>query len=268
MKVFRPFLLIASLLLLVGMACLGSAPQPTAVPQEPTVEEQPTDVPEPTEESEPTEEPTEEAEPTEEPTEEPVAEEFYTEEFDETLSDTWEVFTVTGDDKADARKVKVEADNGKLVWDFDSTQVYYYLFNDAVSYEDVQLEVSADNRGRNNNSISLVCRHDPETGWYEFNIANSGVYNILYAEVGKGGKIKYNYIDNGGSLAIKQGKNVNEYGIICKGNELSLFINGEDVKTVKENKYALREGGVGISVSSFNVLPILIEMDWIKIIEP
>ena len=261
MKTFRPLLFFAALLLLVGLACQalsgGGGNPATQQPAEPT---------------EPPAAPTESApEPTAAPATEPPApqaEQFFTEEFDNPLSSDWSVFTVTGSDKADADKVTVEAQNGKLVWDFQSEYVYYYLFYGAFQYQDVRLEVNAENKGRNNNSISLICRYDPKVGWYEFNIANNGLYNILYAEVTKSGKIAYNRITNGGSNAIKQGKEVNEYSITCIGQELSLSINGDDVNTITEKKYGLSEGGVGVSVSSFNVLPILIDMDWIKVSEP
>ena len=270
MKTLRPLLFLVSLLLIVGLACSGGAtpptqaPPPTQPPQQviPTSPPpQPTEVP-----------PTEAPPPTEEVvvTEEPVSQsqQFFTEEFDTPLSGDWDILTVTGSDKADPDKVTVEAKDGRLVWDFDSEYLYYYLFYNAFDYEDAKLEVRADNRGRNNNSISLICRYDPEVGWYEFNIANSGVYDIYYAEVQSDGDIAYNAIANGGSLAIKQGKEVNEYAIECKGDNLTLFINGDEVKSVTEKTYGLRSGQVGVSVSSFNVLPILIEMDWVKISEP
>jgi hypothetical protein len=204
------------------------------------------------------------------PTEAPVSngQQFFTEEFDSPLSSDWETLTVTGSDKADADKVTVEPKDGRLIWDFESEYVYYYLFYTAFEYEDVRIDVRADNRGKNNNSISLICRYDPEVGWYEFNIANNGLYNIIYAEVNSNGKIGYKTITDGGSNDIKQGKDVNEYGISCKGDELTLYINGEEVKSLPERKYSLQSGRVGVSVSSFNVVPILIEMDWIKISEP
>ena len=135
-------------------------------------------------------------------------------------------------------------------------------------YEDVKLEVRADNRGRNNNSISLICRYNADIGWYEFNIANNGLYDILYAEVENDGDISYSRVANGGSNAINQGMDVNEYAITCDDEELGLFINGDEVITIPERRYGLRSGQVGVSVSSFNVLPILIEMDWIRISEP
>jgi len=267
MKTFRPLLLFVALLLVVGMACSAistsggdtNTPVPVQQQDQPTTPPQQVDtqVPEPVATDEPTVAP-----------EPPAQSEFYTEEFDNPLSSDWHVFTLEATNKADADKVTVEPQDGKLVWNFDSEYVYYYLFNTAFNYEDVKVEARADNLGRNNNNVSLMCRYKPDVGWYEFNIANNGLYDIYYAEVNSKGKIVYNRITNGGSNSIKQGKDVNEYSITCKGQDLSLFINGDEVKTVTERKYGLRDGGVGVSVSSFNVLPILVEMDWFKVSEP
>jgi hypothetical protein len=275
MKTLRPLFFLATLLLIVGLACgaIGGGGSPS-LPTQPLQQES-TKAPEPT--TAPTELPPTKVSPTKvlpsevPPTDEPPApqaEQFFTEEFDDPLSADWSIFTVTGSNDADPDKVTVDAQDGKLVWNFDSEQVYYYLFYSAFDYEDVRVDVRADNRGRNNNSISLVCSYDPEVGWYEFNIANNGLYDILYAEVTSSGEIAYNTIANGGSNAIKQGKEVNEYAITCKGDELTLFINGDEVNSITEKNYGLRGGQVGVSVSSFNVLPILIEMDWVKISEP
>lgn len=262
MKTFKPFIFLTSFVLIVGLACgLGNpntpAPQqqpPTQPPQQP-----PTQAPQP-------EPPTAVPQPTQPPV--PSAQEFFTEEFDSPLSSDWSILTVTGTNDSDPDKVTVEADGGKLVWDFDSKYVYYYLFYNAFEYEDVTVALRADNRGRNNNNISLICRYDPDVGWYEFNIANNGLYDIYYAEVDDNGDIGYNLITNGGSNSIKQGKDVNEYSITCKGDELTLEINGDEVKSVSERTYGLRSGQIGMSVSSFDVLPIQIEMDWFEVSEP
>lgn len=272
MKPLRPLLFFISLLVIVGMACsvFSGGDDPTEAPPPETRE--PINIDDPTEVPEPTEPPVTEApEPTEPPvTEVPIPESqpFFTEEFDTSLSSDWSSFTIYDDTVSDPDKVTVEADSGNLVWDFDSKYVYYYLFYGAYEYEDVKVEVRADNRGKNNNNISLICRYDPEVGWYEFNIANNGLYDILYAEVLDNGKIRWNRIANGGSNSIKAGLEVNEYGIECQGTELSLVINGDDVISIKDKKYGLRRGQIGVSVSSFDVLPILIEMDWIRISEP
>ena len=268
MKTLRPLLFIVLMLLMVGLACRFGTAEPTQAPPP----EQPIEVNNPTSAPpEPTEVPPTEVEPTEPPATEPPApqaQQFFTEEFDNPLSGDWSVFTITDPNASDLDKVNVEADSGNLVWDFDSEYVYYYLFYDAFTYEDVKVEARADNRGKNNNSVSLICRYDEDEGWYEFNIANNGLYDILFAEVLENGKIRWNRIANGGSNAINQGKEVNEYSITCQGEELTLNINGDEVISIKDKKYGLRSGQVGVSVSSFNILPILIEMDWLRISEP
>lgn len=264
MKTFKPLFFLVSFVLIVGLACGGGTTPATQPPQQPNnpPQQQPTQPPPPAQATD-----TEAAPAPTDPPSAPTSQ-FFTEEFDSPLSSAWDILTVTGSDNADPDKVTVEAKDGFLVWNFDSPQVYYYMFYNAFEYEDVTIDVRADNRGKNTNSVSLICRYDPEVGWYEFNIDNGGLYNILYAEVNKDGDIGYNLITNGGSTKIHQGKDVNEYSITCKGESLSLSINGDEVKTISEKNYRLRKGQIGMSVSSFNVLPIIIEMDWLKVTEP
>src|SRR5688572_187659 len=216
MKPLRPLLFLASMLLIVGLACSGGATPPTQAPP-PTQEVQviPTEAPPQPTEVPPTEPPATEPPATEPPA--PQGQQFFTEEFDTPLSGDWNIFTITDPNVSDLEKVTVESDNGNLVWNLDSEYVYYYLFYNAFEYEDVKVEARADNRGKNNNSVSLICRYDENIGWYEFNIANNGLYDILYAEVLDNGKIKWNRVANGGSNAINQGKDVNEYSATCQG---------------------------------------------------
>jgi len=55
---------------------------------------------------------------------------------------------------------------------------------------------------------------------------------------------------------------------ICQGNKLSLYINGVLEREFVDTKHKLREGLVGLSVSSFDVLPILVEADYFTISVP
>lgn len=259
---YRMLFIFIALLLVVSLACGGGG---NVVPTTP-----PTNVPAPTNEVAPPTANVPDVQPTQEQQQpEPSNQQFFTEEFDAPLSSSWFSYIITGSDKSDPDKVTVEPENGKLVWDFDSEEVYYYLFYEGFSYTDVKVEARADNRGKNNNNVSLICRYDPEVGWYEFSIANNGLYWIYYAEIASDGDFGgYSLITNGGSNDIKQGKDTNEYSITCSGEKLTLTINGEEVTTITERKYGLSEGGVGVNVSSLNVLPILVDMEWFKVSEP
>jgi len=270
MKTLRPLFFFSSLLLIVGLACsvLNGGDTPTQ-PEQPVqpVQEQPTQPPAPVV----TEAPPTEAPATAAPTEAPVVsqtQQFFTEEFDTPLSGDWDILTVTGDSGADPDKVTVDSSDGKLVWDFESKYVYYYLFYNAFTYEDVKVDVRADNRGKNNNSVSLICRYDPEIGWYEFNIANSGLYDIFAFDATGAVRSGYNLLVNGGSTVIKQGKDINVYTVICDGDTLTLGINGYEVKTFVDKKFKFREGKIGFGVSSFDVTPILVKVDYFDIAQP
>ena len=79
---------------------------------------------------------------------------------------------------------------------------------------------------------------------------------------------KFNLIYSGGSNAVKQGKAVNEYIATCVDQQLTLYINGEQIKSVKDTKYNLPRGKVGFGVSSFDTTPIVVGFDWISIEQP
>jgi hypothetical protein len=266
MKTLRPLFLIVGLLLMVGMACAfgGSTAnpteeEPTSVVVEPTTapDEEPTEAPEPTEEEElPTEEPTEGSS--------TEAEAYYTETFDGSLDN----YTYFNTGKGDEDKMKLDVDDGYLVFDLKGNNLWIYVTYNSYTYENVALELVADNRGKNNNNVSLLCRYDKDEGWYEFNIANNGLYWIYAYDATGVIADGYSRIANGGSTAVKQGKDTNTYNVICEDDKLTLNINGKEVKTIRDTKFKFREGKVGFSVSSFDVTPILVNVDSFTISEP
>jgi hypothetical protein len=266
MKTFRPLLLFAALLLIVGLACNatgggGDAPAQPEQPEQPA--QQPTK-----EEAQPTEAPATEAPATEAPataapaTEAPAdAQPFFREEFnpDVNLGD-WEYFTLgSGTDK----DLVIEQEDDHLLFDLGDEDLYVYFMYTAFTYDNVSLTMSAENLGRNNNNVSLVCRMNEDgTQWYEFSVESGGLW-YLYAVDGG-----YNTIANGGTNALKQGKEVNEYQLVCDGDDITMYVNGDEIKTVTDTRYGFSEGQVGINISSLNVLPITVNVDWIDISEP
>ncbi len=252
MKSLRPLLFFVLLLLIVASGC-GSKNQNANGPK--AIEEQPTATPPPTEKAASQVQGGE-------------AQAFFGEEFDNPLSEDWKPFLVYDVKVSDPEAVDVQAGGGKLSWNFDTKGLAYYLLYKAYSYKDVKLETSYDNRGVNSNGVSLICRYNPQVGWYEFQITNSGLYNIYAREVLGDGKYRDNRIANGGSMAIKQGKGVNEFSATCQGDQLTLYINGEKATTVVETKYSFGEGQIGVGAASFDVLPVTVSTDWLKVSEP
>jgi hypothetical protein len=150
-----------------------------------------------------------------------------------------------------------------LLVDVGDEDLYvYYMYLPEV-YDDVALTMNAENRGRNNNNVSLVCRmNDDASQWYEFSVLSGGLWYLYAYDNG------YNLVDNGGTNALKQGKEVNEYGMICNGDEITMTVNGKTIKTYRDTTYSFREGLVGFNISSLNVLPITVEVNWLDISEP
>ncbi|HSG19022.1 MAG TPA: trypsin-like peptidase domain-containing protein, partial [Anaerolineae bacterium] len=124
-------------------------------------------------------------------------------------------------------------ENDAFVFDITGTNRYVYITYDPYIYTDIILEAQSTNRGKNNNNVSLICRYDVDRDtWYEFNVANNGLYWI-YAFDGS----DYQLIANGGSNAIRQGKDTNIYTVGCIGDTLSLYINNVEARTVTDTNY-------------------------------
>lgn len=165
-------------------------------------------------------------------------------------------------------QMTVNVSDGFLLFDLESAGQWVYTTYDPQTYTDVKLEVSAENRGVNNNNVSLICRYDLNEGWYEFNVANSGLYDIYYATIKADKTVVYTRLANGGYNKIKSGKDTNVYGLTCQGKTLTATINGHDVNTYDDNAYGLKKGKIGVSVSSFDLLPAKVGFDYIKVSQP
>ncbi len=209
----------------------------------------------------------------------PTASKYFQEDFNGNLSSDWSQFVINGSkvpkggnselSKGNFGNMTVGVKDGYLVFDLESQGQWAYAMYDPQVYDDVRLDVSAENRGNNDNNISLICRYSSDQGWYEFNIANDGLYNIYYAQIQSDGiTVIYSKIADGGYNKIKQGKDTNQIGISCVGRTLTLFINGYQVKQLDDNQYVLKSGKVGVSVSSFTDPPAIVGFDWVKVSQP
>jgi hypothetical protein len=275
---YKVFLLVIGFIVLVSLACGTSAPPDPTATTPPQVEEEvfvpvvTTEEPVVIEEEIPTltatnvpirelpatqsvSEVVEEPEP---PEDEPQA--YFIEEFDDDLS-SWSYFLMNGDEN----KMDLYTDYGRLVFDLQGSNQWVYVLYDEYYYSDVRIDVQAENLGKNTNNVSLICNYSDRFGWYEFNITNGGMYSILvYSEIDG----DYFTLASGGSTNVRMGRDVNTYTAICQGNQLSLYVNGVFEREHVDTKYNLREGLVGVSVASFEVLPILVELEYFSISVP
>ncbi len=188
----------------------------------------------------------------------PTRDPYGTEEFDdEAVLDDWD-YLYFGDPGSSDYYVE----DGALAIEITEEDSYAYLFyTGGGSYEDVRLEAQVRNSGANRNWISLVCRQTAR-GWYEFNVGSDGYYTI-YSYNGLSG---FTQLYSGGSQAIKTGDDMNVFTATCIGNELSLAINGVETRTVTNDDWT--RGNVGVSVSAYDVLPVVAFFDRVTISPP
>ena len=197
------------------------------------------------------------------PTEAPVVSKFFTEEFDQDPGSDWAIDILGPGADAHKDTVKVDFNDGVMRVELPEQDLYYYYTYSGFSYDNVRVDLRADNRGVNSNNISLTCRVSDE-GWYEWSVGSDGLW-YLYAVTDK-----YNDIASGGTTFLKLGKEVNEFTLICNDKKISMFVNGQEIKQspVTDNKFVLREGSVGFNISSISKVPVIVEVQWFKISEP
>lgn len=135
------------------------------------------------------------------------------------------------------------------------------------TYTDVRIDARFDNKpeSRNTINVSLLCRVS-DKGFYQVLITNDGRYVFgLYTAATKQNR----NIGNGASRLTNLGKTANEYGLVCKGNQLTLFVNGQEVRTVTDQNNTLSEGYVQVYVGAIEDLtPVVVGVDWVKISQP
>ncbi len=202
---------------------------------------------------------------------------FFQEDFKGDLSN-WKQFVVNASKFPDTPplmvkdtfgKMSVDVKDGFLVFDLESKGQWAYAIYDPQEYDDVRVDASIENRNLNSNNISLVCRYNPEDGWYEFDIENTGKYEVYYAHPESDKTtIIYSKLLDGAYSKFKTGKDTNEVGLSCVGRTLTIFVNGKQLKQYEDNQYVLKNGKIGISASSFTDPPAVIGYDWVKVSQP
>jgi S1-C subfamily serine protease len=180
---------------------------------------------------------------------------YYYNDFSGELGD-WEYFLLKGNENDFTNEVA----GGKFRTEITARDTWvYYIYKDYI-YTNTQLEITSENLGANTNYVGLVCRYS-DRGWYELNVLNTGEY-FVYGYDSANDRLRLLY--NGGSTLIETGKSTNTYTFVCDGDQLTVGINGVEVRTISmklQGMPFLEEGQVGLSVSSGNPLPVIVELD-------
>lgn len=128
--------------------------------------------------------------------------------------------------------------------------------------------VSAKFSGTSSGSIGVICDYSESNGWYEFNLASTGTYNVLFAQWLGDGIAQYTPIASNSSEYLQPGNLSYEIGLTCQDEFLLLHINGKLFRKLDVTRYGLSKGKIGINASSFEETPMIATFDWVKVNEP
>jgi hypothetical protein len=184
---------------------------------------------------------------------------YFTEEFNSDLS-AWSSFQTGG-----ANLPVVNLENDALRIDFSSPDTWYYAVYNAHEYSNVSISA---NIAGTSGSAGLICNYSETNGWYEFNIASDGTYNILFGQLLAEGIAQYTPIASGNTVSLVPGSLNNEIGLTCGDNTLLLIINGKLLRKMDVTNFGLIEGKVGVTASSYNETPVTILLNWVKVGAP
>jgi hypothetical protein len=180
---------------------------------------------------------------------------YYQDAFDDMSNWEYELFG------SEANGFTQESRNSKFRTEISRQNLEVYYYYKHYSFGDVQLDTRMENLGVNSNYTGLFCRYSDD-GFYAAIVLNTGEFGFI-AYDGVMGQAHVMY--TGASRLINMGKAVNDYTLVCKGDELTLGINGTEAKTISTKSGSwpvLREGQVGLLVWSLDILPVIVEFDY------
>ena len=193
----------------------------------------------------------------------PSPERYFTEEFDGGLG-YWSTLYASGD----SDRVEVLNENNQLTFELYSPITWIYAIYSPFEYERVLIETRIESLGSQINSMGLICHYDEQEGWYEFDISNDGSYNVLQGQWLDTGIATYTPILYDTSDQIATGNSTNEIGLGCYENIVQLHINGKLIRNLNVEHIGLIGGKVGLSLGSYEEVPVILSFDWVKVSEP
>jgi hypothetical protein len=169
--------------------------------------------------------------------------------------DGWTQFSIP-----DSNQYSVYKESGYLYFEVNETNLGIYAIPDFVyfprDYADVLVEILVDNVGSTNlNNIGVICRGTAD-GWYEFALLSGGEWFIYKVDVNKG----YQLLTSGGIPSFDYDSPHYVAGE-CVGDELIIYIDGEQPKNGSITDRSFRVGQVGMFVYAREHTGVKVEVE-------
>jgi hypothetical protein len=169
------------------------------------------------------------------------------------ISKNWGLKTISGVEK----QLITSQEGGKLRFRLMTGNDTNFVFiNKGTNFKDIVVKAEVRYLESSDVYASVICRASNK-GWYEFRISSKGSYQVLKFDQYLKDLGKNAYVDLVGverrSPLIKTGKEINTLALSCSGNQLTAFINNEQVfldsrpLAITDDSYS--EGTIGFGVA-------------------
>jgi hypothetical protein len=112
-------------------------------------------------------------------------------------------------------------------------------------FGDFVLDVDATQvAGPNDNAYGVIFRYQDDRNFYRFDISGDGYYALFKRKDGAWTKLQ----DYAETAAVQQGNATNHLRVTAKGNQFTLNVNGETVKTFSDSDFA--NGNIGVAAGT------------------
>ncbi len=133
------------------------------------------------------------------------------------------------------------------------------------NFDDVRIEVDASKAGGpEDNDFGVICRSTNSKNFYFFTISSDGYYGI--GKFKSGVQILIGETSMLTSDKIRRGEQINHIHADCVGSTLTLYVNGEKIRTVNDNDF--RSGKVGLIAGAFDTPGTDIQFDNFSVLKP
>ncbi len=164
---------------------------------------------------------------------------------------------------ASDQALTIQYRDGALHFQIDDLDTLAWSVPKDQRFGDFVLDVDATQvDGPNDNSYGVIFRYVDDRNFYRADISGDGYYALFKYKDGKWTKLQ----DYAATSAVKQGNATNHLQIVAKGNQFTLNVNGQPVKTFTDGDFP--NGDIGVTAGAlFNNAGVHIAFDKLTVSE-
>ena len=195
----------------------------------------------------------------------------YREDFDKDISGDWGLKVVSGLEKQVSWTMENSRFRVKIPAVANDTN--FIFLNTDKNYEDIVVQAEVEYLQSSDSFVSVICRASDE-GWYEFRINGQAYYQVMKFDTYRQSQGENAYTNLEVQLRnplINTGKATNQFAISCVGDQITVFLNGEQVfkdgrpMVLEDSDY--QEGAIGFGISS-DGSSADVSFNWVEALKP